>query len=60
MLLMPLSGAAAWFAGAEQAAGAHSLMKMALLTLIVLHVAAVVYHQFVLKNGVLMRMRRPA
>ncbi|WP_029029294.1 cytochrome b [Salinarimonas rosea] len=60
MLLMPLSGAVAWFAGAQEAAEAHNVMKIALLALTGLHVAAVIFHQVVLKSGVLSRMRRPA
>jgi cytochrome b561 len=60
MLLMPLSGAVAWFGGVEAAAQGHNVMKVVLLALIVLHVAAALFHQFVLKTGVMARMKRPS
>lgn len=58
MVAMPLSGAVAWFGGAEGAANAHAALKFLLLALIALHVAGALYHQFVVKDGVLNRMRR--
>jgi len=58
MLLLPVSGAFAWFAGAEQAASAHNVMKVALLALVGLHVAALLVHQFVLRTGLMSRMGR--
>jgi cytochrome b561 len=58
MLLLPVSGAFAWFAGAEQAAAAHNVLKVALLALVALHVAAVLVHQFVLRTGLISRMGR--
>lgn len=60
MILMPISGAVAWFGGVQAAATAHGVMKILLLALIALHVAAALYHQFVLKDGVMERMRRAA
>ncbi len=60
MLLMPFSGAMAWFAGAEAAAQGHNVMKVALLALIGLHVAAALAHQFVFKTNLMARMKRPA
>jgi cytochrome b561 len=59
MVLMPVSGAVAWFLGVGLAAEAHEVLKVALLALIALHVAGGLYHQFVLKDGLLNRMRRP-
>lgn len=59
LLLMPLSGLAAWFGHAAAAAQFHNLMKLPLLVLVGLHVLGALYHQFVLKNGLIERMKRP-
>ena len=59
LLLMPLSGMAAWFGGAGMAGEAHEIMRIVLLALIALHIAGALYHQFVLRSDVLSRMRRP-
>lgn len=59
MIAMPLSGMAAWFGGIEAAAEAHELMKIALLALVAVHVLAALWHQFWLKDGLLLRMKRP-
>ena len=60
LLLMPLSGAVAWFGGVEPAAEAHEAFKVALLALVGLHVVAALFHHFVLKTDVMRRMWRPA
>jgi cytochrome b561 len=60
MLLLPLSGALAWFGGVETAAGIHVVLTTLLLVLAALHVAAALFHHFVLKDGLLNRMGRPA
>jgi cytochrome b561 len=59
MILMPVSGAVAWFGGVEAAAEAHEAMKPAALLLILVHVGAAVWHQVVLKDGLMARMARP-
>lgn len=59
MFLMPISGSVAWFGGVEAAAFGHNVMKVMLLAFIALHVAGALYHQFVLRDGILTRMRRP-
>lgn len=59
MILMPVSGMAAWFGRIEIAAEAHGAMRIVLLALVALHVAGALYHQFVLKTDVLARMKRP-
>lgn len=58
MILMPVSGSVAWFGGVEAAAQGHNVMKIILLALIALHVVGALYHQFVLRDGTLARMRR--
>lgn len=57
MILMALSGSLAWFGGVEVAAAGHNVLKVLLLGLIVLHVVGALYHQFVLRDGVMNRMR---
>lgn len=58
MLLMPVSGAVAWFGGAEAAAEAHEVMRILLLALVALHVLGALYQQFVLKTDIMARMKR--
>lgn len=58
LIALPVSGAVAWFRGNEAAADAHSIMRIALLALVALHVAARLYHHFLLKDGLLNRMRK--
>lgn len=59
LILMPLSGMAAWFGGVELAAKGHQVMRIVLLALIALHFVGALYHRFVLKSGVMERMLRP-
>lgn len=58
MILMPLSGAVAWFGGVEAAAQGHNILKVALLALVALDVLGALHHHFVLKDGLIDRMRR--
>ena len=58
MILMPISGSLAWFGGIEIAAQGHNVMKIILLALVALHVVGALYHQFILRDGTLARMRR--
>ena len=59
LVLLPLSGAVAWFLGAEQAGEAHELLKNLLLGAIVLHVGGALFQHFARRSDVLMRMFRP-
>lgn len=59
MVLAPLSGLVAWYGGVEAAAEVHELFKPALILLVAGHVVAALYHQFWLKDGLLLRMKRP-
>ena len=59
MVLMPVSGAVAWFGTVEAAAEVHEAMKPAMLILVLVHVAAALWHQFWLKDGLMLRMKRP-
>jgi cytochrome b561 len=58
MLAVPLMGIAAWFLGIGIAAGMHGALFAAMLGLIVLHTIAALYHQFILKDGLIRRMTR--
>lgn len=58
MILMPVSGAMAWFGGVALAAAGHTLLKIALLVLVALHVFGAIYHQFILKDRLFVRMVR--
>jgi cytochrome b561 len=59
MIAMPLSGMAAWFGGLEPAAEVHEVLRIVLLALIAGHVLAALWHHFWLKDGLLLRMKRP-
>lgn len=59
LILLPVSGAVAWFNGVEAAAEAHEVLKLALLALIALHVAGALVHQFVFRTNLIARMKRP-
>lgn len=58
MILMPISGSVAWFGGVEAAAQGHNVLKVVLLALVALHVVGALYHQFILRDGILARMRQ--
>jgi len=58
MLLMPITGALAWFGGIGSAAGAHGLLRLLLLALVALHIAGALYQQFVLRTDIMSRMKR--
>ena len=53
LILMPLSGMAAWFGNFEAAAEAHEVMRLLLLALIVIHIAGALYQRFILKTDVM-------
>lgn len=59
LILLPVSGAVAWFNAVEPAAEAHEVMKSILLALIVLHVLAALAHQFIFKTNLMARMKKP-
>jgi cytochrome b561 len=58
MLVIPASGMAAWFLGIKTAAEAHELFFNALFVLVALHTVAALYHQFVVKDGLIARMMK--
>lgn len=58
MIGLVVSGGMAWFGGVGPAMGAHKLMKTLLIALIGLHVVAALWHQFWLKDRLMLRMMR--
>ena len=58
MVLAPVTGLAAWYGGIEAAAEVHELFKPLLIILVAVHVLAALFHQFVLKDNLLARMKR--
>lgn len=58
MIVLPITGLATWFGGSETADFVHITLKIPLLALVVLHFAAALYQQFVLKTGLMSRMLR--
>lgn len=58
MLLVPVSGLVAWFGGVDSAGEAHEAMTSLLLLVLAVHVAATLWHQFWLKDHLLLRMMR--
>jgi cytochrome b561 len=59
LAVLVASGAAAWFGSVRDAGEVHEALTTALLAVTGFHVAAALFHQFVLKTDVLVRMRRP-
>ena len=59
MLLTPITGLVAWYGGVAEAAEVHELFKPVIILLVAGHVLAALYHHFIRKDGLLLRMRRP-
>ncbi|WP_323780290.1 cytochrome b [Thalassovita sp.] len=57
MLALPAAGLAAWFGGITTAAEAHEVLFNIGMALVILHVAAALMHQFVLKDNLMARMK---
>lgn len=60
ILGMPISGGVAWYFGIHDAGEVHEMAKPVIIAVVVLHVAAALWHHFVKRNDVLKRMVRPA
>ena len=58
MIMAPISGSIAWFGGIEQLGESHSMVKPVIIGLVALHVAAALYHHFIKKDRLLLRMMR--
>jgi cytochrome b561 len=60
LVIVPTLGAVAWYLGYDPAGGLHVLAMNIMLILIGLHAAAALFHQYVLKDGLIARMMRPS
>ena len=59
MILVPVSGAVAWFGGIENAAEGHELLKTVLLIVVLIHFLGAVAQRVIFKSDVMTRMVRP-
>lgn len=57
LLAVPLSGMAAWGAGIRAAGDVHEVLVTLTVIVVAGHAGAALFHQFVLKDGLLERMR---
>lgn len=58
MVVAPITGLAAWFGGISTAAELHGWLKPVIIVLVVVHIAAALWHQFIRKDGLLLRMKK--
>lgn len=56
LILLPLSGSAAWVLGVDGAIIVHGLLKNLVLLLVALHIAGALAQQYWFKSGMLMKM----
>lgn len=59
ILLMPLTGALAWFFGVKVSAEVHETGKFILVPLVALHAIGALVEHFYFRNDALVRMLRP-
>ncbi len=59
MIGVPVGGAIVWFQGVEALGEPHGLAGNVLMALAGLHALAALYHQYIVKDGLLLRMMRP-
>ena len=57
MIAVPALGVAAWFFGVAQAADLHVLVMNAMMLLILGHATMAIFHHYVLRDGLLRKMR---
>lgn len=58
MIAVPALGAITWFGGIDATADLHVLAMNVMMALFLAHAAAALFHQYVLKDRVLLRMMR--
>ena len=59
MVAVPALGAITWYGGIAATADLHVLALNAMMLLIAAHAAAALFHQYFLRDGLLLRMIRP-
>lgn len=58
MIVVPVLGVITWYGGVEATADLHVLAMDVMMILIGLHAVAALFHQYVLKDSLLLRMMR--
>jgi len=56
LILLPVTGGIAWFQLSIDARNIHEFLRPVLLVLVLIHVLASLFHQFVQKNSIFKRM----
>ena len=59
MFAVPIGGVIVWFGGVRSLGDVHGLAGQALMLLFLGHAALALWHQYMVKDGTLMRMLRP-
>lgn len=59
MVAVPALGAISWFGGIDATAGLHVLVMNVMMVLVLGHAAMALFHQYILRDGLLMKMLRP-
>jgi cytochrome b561 len=58
MIAVPALGAISWYGGVEATAELHEIAAQALLALALIHALAALFHQYVMKDRLLLRMMK--
>ncbi len=58
LILLPVTGGLAWGTQSAALGQSHGVLRLVLILLILGHIGAVIYHQRVLKSGLLQRMMK--
>jgi cytochrome b561 len=59
MIAVPALGVIAWFGGIAAAADVHVIVMNIMMILVLGHAAMALYHQYIVKDGLLLKMLRP-
>lgn len=59
MVAGPALGAISWFGGIDATAGLHVIVMNVMMILVLGHAAMALFHQYVLRDGLLIKMLRP-
>jgi cytochrome b561 len=59
MVAVPALGAISWFGGIDATAGLHVIVMNVMMILVLGHAAMALFHQYVLRDGLLIKMLRP-
>ena len=59
MILVPVMGGLTWFGRIEATGDIHAVLANALMILAGGHALMAIYHQFIVRDGLLTRMTRP-